>query len=495
MKKFLFLLLLPGLACHVAAAKLEFTQLSAEAYDKALRMDSLATMKLLEREKLTNPENLMPVVIANYLEFLNAFVDEQFDAHQRLQQNKEKRIALLGQVEENNPLKKWALASIYLQSAAARSKFDETYSAAFEFRKAYLLLEENQKIAPKNAPNTVAMGLLFTLVGSIPPQYQWVAKLASMHGDLIKGKQLLFEVLDNKEYTYGSMFRSEALFFLTFIESNLNPDKKSASMLLDRFTPEDELHPLLLYAKANMEMRLGQNEAALKTLSKKDVGGEASRLYYLEYVLGDALLRKLDFSAKSHFENFINRFNGQNYKADALRKLAWISLLQGDSVGYSEKMARLVGYSKLQVESDKQARREAEKHLKPQPDLLKARLHYDGGYYAQSAEKLRMVAGYLTRLNDEHQLEYYYRMGRVLQATNKQADAIRYYQLTMFMGRDSKTYFPANAALLAGELYEADGQFELSKQMYQRCLAFEPEEYRNGIHAKAKAGLNRLSAK
>ena len=43
-----------------------------------------------------------------------------------------------------------------------------------------------------------------------------------------------------------------------------------------------------------------------------------------------------------------------------------------------------------------------------------------------------------------------------------------------------------------GLIYEATGDLPKARAAFERCLSLEPEEYRTGLHQKAKSGLARL---
>lgn len=494
MKKVFFLAIFLLTSLIAKSVTLVFTEEAENAYRAALALDQPAMEKWLDLDRTRHPGNQIDLVIRNYFDFFLAFIKEEKDLGARFQEKRESRLIILNRVNDNNPLKKWAIATIYLQSAAVRTKFDEPYSAALELRKAFLLLQENEKQFPHYDMGKASLGLLYVLIGSIPPQYQWVVRLASMHGNIPEGKKMLYEIVRSDPVHKPSIFRDEALFFLSFIETNLNPDKDGIKQLLAEFGDDDLRHPLLLYAKANMELRSGQNDAALQTLRKSQGVQNCGLIDYLLFMQGEALLRKLDFHADSFYNAFIQRFKGVNYVMDAWRKRAWISALKGDVQGWNDNMQSLrqTGFQ-AQNESDKQALREASGHRMPNIHLLKARLLFDGGYYQQVEQLLREGAKQLPDWNTGDQLEYFYRVGRVQQALNQREEALHYYALTYVKGHNDKTYFAANALLLSGEIYENEGDFQQAEEMYKKCLQLKPDEYRLGIHARAKAGLNRIA--
>ena len=103
----------------------------------------------------------------------------------------------------------------------------------------------------------------------------------------------------------------------------------------------------------------------------------------------------------------------------------------------------------------------------------------------------RMVA--LT--NKKDQLEFTYRLGRITHQQNRPQEAIRFYLQTVEEGQNEEYYFACNAALQIGILYEEQKKFAAAKDYYDKCLSMKPSEYKNGLHQKAKAGLNRLKGK
>lgn len=482
-----------GIQATVLAKSLEFTPAIENAFKSAQQLNTSEAKKWIGADQRTNPANQMYVVIESYLDFFKAFAGEDAEAARMIQQHKSHRIQKINDTPDSNPLKKWALATIYLHSAASRSKFGDAYSAALELRKAYFLLNENEIKYPSFVPNKVSLGFLTALLGGIPPQYQWVLKLASMDGDVIAGTNLLYSVvLDQDESVFNKLFRTEALFFLTFIEANLNPDKSIAEKLLIYFTKDDEQSPLMMYAKANLEMRTGKNDDALKTLHLAIDHQTDEPLFYLHYIRAEAMLRKLDFSAQKEYDFFLIHFKGTNYKLDARRKLAWIDLLKGDSLSYLRQMKQLHTFQSGQVESDKQALREASLLRAPDSTLLKARLLFDGGYFARAEAVLSQAGKHFILLKEPEKLEYYYRTGRIKHAVRDFSEALRYYQLCIAKGRDRQEYYAANAALFSGEIYLLRSDSNEAKKMFELCLTLKPEEYSSGIHAKARAGLTRI---
>jgi hypothetical protein len=68
-----------------------------------------------------------------------------------------------------------------------------------------------------------------------------------------------------------------------------------------------------------------------------------------------------------------------------------------------------------------------------------------------------------------------------------------YYQTTIDQGKEASYYFACNAALQIGRIYESKKNLNKAKEFFNRCLSMKPDEYRNSLHQKAKAGLNRIN--
>ena len=143
------------------------------------------------------------------------------------------------------------------------------------------------------------------------------------------------------------------------------------------------------------------------------------------------------------------------------------------------------------VGGDKNALNEAKSGIAPEPTLLRARLYFDGGYYQKAFDFLKTKNE--NSFSDLSQkLEYSYRMGRILQMLKKSNDAIPYYDKTIQNGKAAKFYFACNAALQLGLIYEAAGQKAKSAEFYRYCLALNPDDHADALHAKAKSGLSRV---
>jgi tetratricopeptide (TPR) repeat protein len=492
-KHAIFLIALLVFSKSLTSQQFDFNQDSREAYQHIIALRFEKGKAILTEEIKNHPDNLLTITLENYIDFFKVFISEDELLFEKLEVNKSIRLLELQKQPIDSPYYLWSQATINIQWAFARLKFGEYYTAAFELRRSFIQLEENERKYPGFLPNKLLLGLLHALVGSIPDDYQWIVKLTSMNGSVNQGIEEMKEVLIQCKTTNDfSYLQAEALFFLGFAELNLLAEPDDLQLLLSSLQSVDSTNLLLVYLKATIEMRTGNNDAAFVTLLHRPTGEEYYPFFYLSYLEAETMFRKLDMKADSYYRNFIISFHGKNYRQDAIRKLAWIGLLEGDTLAYKNWMTQIPKQPSGQVEADKQAVIEANRLVKPDVNLLKSRLLFDGGYYHEASQVLSKFEC-TTNQSEAVILEYYYRKGRVFHAMKSYDNALVNYQEVIAFGRNAPFYFAANAALKSGEIYEVKGEIQKAIESYKLCLSMKPDEYRSGIHQKAKAGINRLT--
>jgi tetratricopeptide (TPR) repeat protein len=492
--KFLIVLLLSIFTQWLQARSFDFNDEYRQAYLHIIALRFNEGKTLIEKQVQSNPENLIPLVLENYIDFLRLFISEDVDDFNGLAGNRSLRLSKLSEGDASSPYFSWSLAMVNLHWAFVRLKFGEQLTAAREIRRAFVLLEENERRFPDFVPNQIGLGLLQALVGSIPPQYQWVARLASMHGTVVEGRDRLYRVLEltNSQQDLHYL-QPECLFFLAFIEMNLMPDKEGVVQLLNKLQKVDDKNLLLSYIKANLQMHSARNDEAILTLQSRPQSDNYFPFPYLDYLLAEAYLRKLQTDQASAFYlRYLEHFGGINYRQDALRKLAWIELLSGNEAEYSQLMDLVRAAAPGQVDADRQALREAALKVKPNPLLLRMRLLFDGGYFHDA---LQLAKDGHQQYGKHEQLEFVYRLGRIYHEMGDHKQAITQYERTLNLGRNNPAYYAANAALKLGEIYELNGEYTAATENYRICLSLRPDEYRTSIHQKARAALSRISDK
>ncbi len=451
----------------------------------------------MQTEKKLNPENQVPYIIENYIDFLKVLIGEDEKDFIRLQNNKDTRLQKLAAEGQNSPWFLYSQSLIYLQSGFARIKFGEYVNAGLDISKAYRLLTENQKKYPGFVMNKAGLGILHSLIGTVPAKYRWATRSLSFEGTIPEGnaeiKEAYLQVASDAKLHF---LLPETTFLLTFVTLNTSPDASAAIDLVNKinttsFKPLLNDSPILIYAFANVYTRAGENEKAIDLLTYCPRSADRYPFHYLNYMLGIAKLNRLDPDACYPLLDFLGSFKGKNYIRSAYMHLAWHYLIQNKPQQYNMYVERIKLRGNNQVDNDKEALLFAQKAVKPDLSLLKARLLFDGGYYARAKQEL---LAYKTS-NKKNDLEYTYRLGRIYHNWGKTDEAINSYKETIRNGETSPYYYAANASLQLGTIYEKQNEFVKARQYYTKVLAMDFEEYKFSISNKAQAGLSRIKDK
>lgn len=490
---FLGLSLLASLPSSLAANKyFHFTADAKTAYAKANQLRFGEAYALLAKVRLQEPDNLIVHHIENYIDFFKLYIEEEEAAYKELKAKRDKRLATIAEMgDASSPYYRFVQADIRLQWALIRLRFEDYLGAFNEVSKAYKLLTENEALFPDFMPNKKDLGILHAMVGTIPDSYRWGVKLlGGLEGTIEQGRKEIEAVL-----SYASqndfVFEQETHVLYAFLLLHLENEEEAAWAAVHKAGLRPEKSPLHCFILSNIAMRTGRNDKAIQLLQQYPKDGVYFHFPYLDYMLGLAKLRRLDKDAAPHFRRYLQRYNGRNFIKEAYQKLGWQALLNGDEAGYRRHMLNCIAHGQAAAGGDKSAEQEAQSGQMPDLHLLRARLLFDGGYFEKGYRLLSSrSAGSFT--GDQH-LEYYYRLGRLLHGMKHYGEALKHYTLTLEKGANSPRFYACNAALQIGVIYEKQGAAVDARQAYERCLSLRPEEYRVGLHQKAKAGLARLA--
>lgn len=490
----LFSLLLFSLVAQAGGGRFEFTVEARSAYDKATSLRLNEARAELEAIKINDPENLIAYHIENYIDLFTIFINEDEKEFDRLEKNKDRRLDKIKSGDKNSPYYLFTQAEIKLQWALVRLKFGEYFTALMEIKSAYKQLEKNEDKFPEFVPNKKSLSIMHAMIGTVPDNYRWGVKfLSGMDGTIEQGLREMKEVLEYANHN-DFIFEQEAMVMHAFLMLHLNNKDSEAWNLISESKLNPQTSSLACFALANLAMRTGRNDEAIRILEQRPRDANYHPFHYLDYMLGLAKLHRLDDDADVYIQKFLNNFRGKNYIKEAYQKLAWNEIIQDNPTAYHKYMKSCKSRGNTTVESDKTANKEAKLGVAPNKTLLKARLLFDGGYYQKAYALLQPLS------NDDFttiktKLEHHYRLGRITHRMKRYDEAIKYYQTTINRGSDQSYFYACNSALQLGKLHEGLEQYEAAKKFYKKCLKLRPDEYKNGLHQQAKAGLNRLRKK
>ncbi|HEY0175057.1 MAG TPA: tetratricopeptide repeat protein, partial [Pedobacter sp.] len=405
---FILFIILP---CTVQA-NFDFNSNCLKAYQLIFELKLNAARQAISTEKKIHPRNAIVPLLENYVDYFSLITSESKQDFDRLKEEKSRRLDQIAEEDKDSPYYLYAQAEINLQWALLRGRYGEYFAAAREIRKANSQLQENSKKYPGFHLNLKGLGLINVFLGNLPDGFMKSTLSAfGIKGDVQKGLTMLDNLAQNLPRSSYEPFYEEVVFYYSFALSDIvhSPEAYAKTMKYTARISDSSL--LKAYLQAYVCARNAHNEEAIAILNERPSGDAYQPFPYLELLMGTAKLNKLDYSAAVHFKKFLALNKGVNYIKDANLHLSWIALLNGDTGAYNAYTGKVKGIGYTYLEKDKQALNEASSPA-PQPELLKARLLFDGGYFTRALGVLseQEAAGY-SSVKDK--AEFYYRSGRI----------------------------------------------------------------------------------
>jgi len=462
------------------------TELKA-CYQSLLDLDIPSSRHAVERIINDQPYNLAAIHIENYIDFMELFVLENTGRFKDLKRNKSRRIRILKKhLPRDNAYRDFAIAEINLQWSLVRSKFGELFRAGHELYTAYRYLEKNNDSHPDFIYNKKPLSLVHALIETI----ELPGLVKNIFGINCSIDLALDEIKTFIEWSEceNSFFLEEANAIFSYIQFYQNMEQNKALSNLMEQGRKKEQHLLTRYLTVHLLVQNKQNDAAIAYFKDNFDASDYEKLPYLYFLHGNCLLRKADRKALDYLVDYTIKFEGQHYIKEAYQKLAWYYLAVENSRDmYSYYMTKVLNNGSDLMDADRYAHAEAMSDNIPEPSLLKSRLLFDGGYYNAALDVIQNVEA-----GANNDLEITYRKARIYQGMGNMNRAVALFSQLIDNGYPESDYRICNAALQMGLLYEKAGLAENAKKWYEYCLNLNPEDYKRGLHQKARSGLERL---
>ncbi len=483
---FLFLL-----TCTLSAkANFNFDANCIDAYKAILSLKMNEARLLIQKEKQQNPQNGISILLDNYVDYFSLLASENKNDYERLKDNKSTRLSALEDNDRNSPYYLFSQAEVYLQWSQLKARFGDYVSSSLDAKKAGNLLKENAAKYPDFLPNRKSLALVDIIFGSVPANLKSITRFLGMSGNVqsgIKQMEALRAELPKTKYSY---YINEVIFFICRTDIDVLHNTNDFPKLISYLSEMESGSLMKAYLQGYLASKTGHNDEAIAFFEASPKSNEYIKLPALNYLLGCARLNRLDNEQPAALYEFIKDFKGVNLIKDAYLKIAYYYLLQNDQPKYDFYIKMVKTRGNAVDEKDKQALREAN-DTKPDIDLLKARFYFDGGYYGKALAQLTSKdVNSLKLVRDK--TEYYYRLGRVYDKTDKFNEAVLNYQRAINLGKATRYYYSANAAMFAGRIFEGKKDFKKAADYYNQALDMKDHEYQNDIDNDAKAGLKRI---
>lgn len=484
------MILLTGGFYIQAHAHFDFNANCIKAYQAILQLKLNEAKQIINKEKKQNPDNGIPILLDNYVDYFTILTTESKTDYERLKGNRSIRLNILEEQSENSPYYLFAQAEINIQWALLKGKFQDYFSAALDINRADGLLKKNVEKYPNFLPNKKGIALINIVLGAVPANLKGILKTVGLYGNIQSGVKDLEQLINVLPKTNYAFYRDEVIFFYAFAETEAVKNKSNYPKIINYLALLHNASLLKNYLQGYVSVKNFRNDDALNYLLNRPQGNQYNNFEAIDYMIGNAKLNKLDTDANPYLLKYIKEYRGLNYIKDAYLKLAYCYLLKGEIANYHLYIKLVQNKGNVLIEKDKQALREAI-DAAPNIDLLKARLLFDGGYFNKALQKLKdKNADSFSIVRDK--IEYYYRLGRIYDESDKDNEALVYYQKAINIGKTTTYYYAANAALFIGLIYENKNDKTKAKLFYNQAIAMKHHEYQNSIESKAKEGLKRV---
>lgn len=473
------------------SANFDFNANCLKAYQNIFELKLNTARILIANEKKLHPNNSIVPLLENYVDYFYLLGTDSKTEFERLVANKGKRLDQISNDDEKSPYSLYAQAEINLQWALLRGHYGSYYTAAREINRADNLLKENAKKFPAFHLNAKGMGLIQVVMGSLPDGFLKSTLAAfGIKGNVQNGLAMLDKLAENLPKSAYEPFFEDVVFNYVYILNDVVHSPQAYAKTMKYTARFSDSSLLKTYLQAYIAAKSGQNDQAIDILNNRPIGAVYQSFPYLDYLMGIARLNKLDYSAATYFDRFLQNNKGVSYVKDVYLHLAWLALLKGDEEGYDANINKVRTNGYTYQEKDKQALSEANGG-KPNKTLLSARLLFDGGYLNQANHLLNNLSNENFNTPKE-KAEYHYRLARIADDLGKEDSALNHYQNAIAYGKNLKQYYAAKAAVLMGKIYERKKNYAKAKASFNMAISLKDHDYEVGIENEAKQGLKRI---
>ncbi|MBA4166875.1 MAG: hypothetical protein H0X41_04930, partial [Chitinophagaceae bacterium] len=450
MRAVIILLLLPLFSS--AEKNFDFNDNCRAAYNEIIQLKLNNGQQLIDREKLSHPDNLIPVFLENYIDFFTLFFNEDPAQYNLKRKLMDQRLDLIDQGPTSSPFFLFTKSAINFQWASVRLKFGYQWDGGWQLRRAFLDIKENQRKFPSFSPNAFYSGAMKVAVSTIPEGYKWLGNLLGLKSSGIDGLKQLEQFLRLHD-PYAELFRNEATFHYLFLKFYVGNERNDVLQYMRNHQLDTRNNHLFAYLAVNLSINNQQSGNAQQIVLSRNNSPEYLQTGIWDLELGYAKMNHVEDDAAFYLERFLHNFKGKYYVKDVMHKLSWYYYLKNDQVSAEHYRKLVLESGNAGSDADKVALKEARSGSWPDRILLRTRLLNDGGYYM---EALRLLQGKRAAdfTGEDNRLEFVYRVARLYDDLNRNEDALSFYKQVINAGEKKTDYYAARSALQIGYIYE-----------------------------------------
>lgn len=465
-----------------------------KAYFEIQKLRLPVARELIDDERAVDARNPFIAYLDSYADLHYLLIAEDRSRYKTFIQEQDKRMDLVGGLPDKSPYKRLFQADIRLHSAFAKLKFGNEASGSWEIIKAYRLLEDNRKKFPAFIPTQKSLGLLHVLIGSIPENYTWIAKILGLKGNIAQGVRELRQVVKQEPF-----FRQEAELIDLLLHAYTLQLSNDQQARIRQWPKEQPDNLLLHFFATTVLMKENKSDEAARFLADAPTGKDYMPFPFLNYLRGEIALQNGDYDDSfACYSKFLKLYTGFNYIKDSYFKMFMCRWLGGRDQEAATYIRKVTETGSTIIEADQFAERFAKEYAEgkinnSQKVLYKARYATDGGYLEIAARLMKPVAEKNFGTIYE-KAEYNYRMARIMQKSGQLDDCTPFYERSIHLGETNfgAAGFAASSALQMGYIYQKKGDNQKAVSYFKKAMSFKKYEYKNSIDNKARAALTEL---
>lgn len=476
----------------VSGHHFSFNATCKKAYQAAFKAQFQECETVVRQELSGADQNLCALYVQCFSRFLSTSFQES-------PSNDRAFLAWLSSKEDlmeegpEHAFKRFALGEMHLYESMVEMRLDNSLSAAMAVRKTYSLLEENVKKYPDFKLSKKSLYTVQALLSNIPESYRGIAEFFGYQTDQYAALNALDQLQKHlKDHADYSIFRKEVNLYRGIIMLKLTQRYHEGYAIIKESTPEYKTNPVECYIRGKLALDCKKTGEAIDIL--QHFAGENAPIPYINYDIGTAYFYMLDRKCLLYFSHFLRQTKGPGLIKDTYLKMAWYSYLKHQP----EQVDLWLGFIEDHVtsvrEKDKVAMQEAKRFDELDSTLLRARIHFDGGFYEYAldlleAEKERLLKTAYTRLR------YYYQAARLHQDMEHFQEALAHFQNVVEEPFRDGEYFIPVAYYQMGIIYEEHlSQKSAALKAYRACLQYDDYPYETSYRYKSKLAIKRLES-
>lgn len=376
--------------------------------------------------------------------------------------------------------------------SVAWAKNGQFVRAAMSGVSAYRLLTELVEEAPDFWEAYKSIGIVHSMLGTLPRRYRRFLSVFGFQTDLEVGLDQL-EIAVNK----SSYAKEESLVFLSVLDAFQLPSRVNATETLRALWTDHQESPLFGMVLLDVLLRnrqVAEAEEVVRALETQQPG--LVKLEYLDFFLGEIKMRQEAWiEASEAFGAYFAAHEGTAFKSLAALNRGLSAEMAGDREGAASSY--LLATAGRDMDVDEASARLARARLEtpmsaPQRTLLQARMSHDRSDDLRADTLLRALAAGGPG-DESFQAEVAYRLGRVLDETGRDAEALQRYRSAADRPGDPTAKWAPYSLYYIGRIHAQAGREAEAMAAYRAVLDYRPSyDYRGTNEQRARFALQRL---